>query len=344
MCMDSPLTRPPDSPPEALWPAPSRRGPGQWLKAAVTIGLYALVLLWSDVDATLAELRSARIGYVALGVLLYGAGQAMSAWRWWLLLAPVRLAVRYTRLLGFYFVGMFFNLFLPTIVGGDAVKAVLLTRDTGAMAKATISVFMERNLGLAALLSIATLAAWQTPDVDLGGRSLLLLTLVLLAGFVIVNVALFSPHAYHLVDRIIARSPLAGMRARAGSLYEAIKPYRSAWRTMATAFALSLAFQVIVIGVVFLNALALDQAFPFSAVAVFVPLISLAGMLPVSVNGLGVREALYLLLFGRIGASPEVSVSLALLYLAVIFVASLPGGIVYALQPTPPRLADTGSP
>jgi uncharacterized membrane protein YbhN (UPF0104 family) len=67
-------------------------------------------------------------------------------------------------------------------------------------------------------------------------------------------------------------------------------------------------------------------------------------MLPVSVNGLGVREALYLLLFGRIGASPEVAVSLALLYLAVIFVASLPGGLVYALQRTPPRLADTGSP
>ena len=55
---------------------------------------------------------------------------------------------------------MFFNLFLPTIVGGDAVKAVLLARETGAPARATMSVFMERNTGLCALLLIALVAAY----------------------------------------------------------------------------------------------------------------------------------------------------------------------------------------
>jgi uncharacterized protein (TIRG00374 family) len=338
--MDSPISPSPDSAPAGSW---STRGHG-WLKLAVTIGLYLLVFWWSDLGATLAQLRTAHLGYVMLGVLLYGGGQALSAWRWWLLLAPVGLAVAYARLVGFYFIGMFFNLFLPTIVGGDAVKALLLTRETGAPARATISVFMERNLGLGALLLIATVAAWQTPDVALGGRSLLTVTVALSAGFVAINAVLLSPHAYRLVDRLVTRGPLARLRGRAASLYDAIRPYRSAWRTVAATFGLSLAFQGIVIAVVFLNALALDQVFPLSAVAVFVPLISLAGMLPVSVNGLGVREALYLLLFGRIGASPEVAVSLALLYLAVIFVASLPGGLVYALQRTPPRLADTGSP
>jgi hypothetical protein len=91
-----------------------------------------------------------------------------------------------------------------------------------------------------------------------------------------------------------------------------------------------------------LNARALSLAVPLSAVAVFVPLVSLAGMVPVSVNGLGVREALYILLFGQIGVSPESSVSLALVYLAVTVVASLPGGLVYALQPQSVRLAATG--
>jgi hypothetical protein len=69
---------------------------------------------------------------------------------------------------------------------------------------------------------------------------------------------------------------------------------------------LSLAFQLLVIAVVFLNARALNLVVPISAVAVFVPLISLAGMVPVSVNGLGVREALYILLFGQIGVTAEV--------------------------------------
>ena len=65
-----------------------------------------------------------------------------------MLLEPVALSVPYRRMVSFYFIGMFFNLFLPTIVGGDAVKAVLLARETGAPARATMSVFMERNLGL----------------------------------------------------------------------------------------------------------------------------------------------------------------------------------------------------
>jgi hypothetical protein len=58
-------------------------------------------------------------------------------------------------------------------------------------------------------------------------------------------------------------------------------------------------------------------------------------MLPLTVNGLGVREALYILFFGRLGVPTELSVSLALLFLAVTFVASLPGGLVYALQRSP---------
>ena len=70
----------------------------------------------------------------------------MSSWKWQILLQPVRLDVPFLKVLAFYFTGMFFNLFLPTVVGGDAVKAVLLARETGSAARATTSVFMERNL------------------------------------------------------------------------------------------------------------------------------------------------------------------------------------------------------
>jgi hypothetical protein len=195
-----------------------------------------------------------------------------------------------------------------------------------------MSVFMERNLGLLALLTIATVAAASAPPVTIFGVSILGLTLLLFAGFAVVNVALLNKGAYQLADRLIAATPLARLRPRAASLYHAIAPYAVARREIAFALFLSFAFQGIVIGVVFLNTRALHHEFPLSVVAVFVPLISLGGMLPVSVNGLGVREALYVLLFGRLGASSELAIALALLYLAVTFVASLPGGVLYALQ------------
>ncbi len=323
----------------------NRRVLSTLIKVAVTAALYVAVFYTIDVGKIWARLQTARLEWVALGALVYAGGQWLSAWRWWLLLRPVRLDVPYLRMVAFYFIGMFFNIFLPTIVGGDAVKAILLARETGAPARSTMSVFMERNVGLLALLTIATAAAFVAPPVDVRGFNLLQLTLIVFAAFVVANVVLANRPAYRLVDYLVALTPLARIRSRAASLYEALVPYRDArWRGLiAAATAQSFLFQAVVILVVFLNANALGLSVPLASLAVFVPLISLAGMLPVSVNGLGLREALYLLLFGRIGVPADAAVSMALLYFAVTLAASLPGGIVYALQRGPRSLSEKTS-
>lgn len=310
----------------------------RWLKPAVTVTLYALVFYWTDAGTVFGALRHTRLEFALLAILLYMGGQALSALRWQLLLPPIGLRSSYPRMLGFYFTGMFFNLFLPTIVGGDAVKAVLLSRETGAPARATISVFMERNVGLASLLAVAVTAAYVAPPVELFGLSLLALSWLLALGYIVANAVLLSPYAYHLADRVIAASPLARLRARAASLYDAIEPYKRAHGAIAAALVLSFVHQGVVITVVFLCARALAIDVPLAPFAVFVPIVSLAGMIPVSVNGLGVREALYVLLFGRVGVPSETAVSLALLYLGVTLLASLPGGVAYLMQPTPARL------
>jgi glycosyltransferase 2 family protein len=332
-----------DRPPAAEaspWQGQRRKGGlGRWLKPVVTIALYVLVFYWTDASAILSRLGTAHPGLLLGGVALYALGQAISAFKWWLLLKPVRLKTSYPRLLGYYFCGMFFNLFLPTIVGGDAVKALLLARETGAPARSTMSVFMERDTGLGALLILALVAAYLAPPVAIGGVSLIVLTWLLALGYAGANIVLSSPVAYRLADRLIAATPLARMRPRTAALYEAITPYKSAPGTLMLSVVLSLFFQILVVAVVFLNARALSLAIPLSAVTVFVPLISLAGMVPVSVNGLGVREALYILLFGQVGVGAELAVSLALLYLAVTLLASLPGGLVYALQKSPAPLS-----
>ena len=320
-------------------PAERRGGAlGRWLKPVISLALYAVVFTWTDASAVLAGLRGARLDFVAGAVLLYAGGQVLSAWRWHLLLRPVALRTPFPRLTGFYFTGMFFNLFLPTIVGGDAVKAILLARETGAPARSTVSVFMERNVGLVALLTIAVVASWLAPPVTLLEVPLPALTAALATAYIVVNVALLSPAGHRTAERMIRRTPLAKLAPRADSIYAALAPYRRPSATLGGAIVLSFAFQLVVIGVVFLTALALTLDVPLTAVAVFVPLVSLAGMIPVSVNGLGVREALYVLLFGRLGIPAEASVSLALLYLGVTIAASLPGGIAYALQKTPARL------
>jgi hypothetical protein len=324
--------------PDSIGPAQRAGIVSTLVKVAITAALYALVAYWVDVGLLWARLRTVQIGWVALGVVVYIAGQWLSACKWWLLLRPVKLGVPYLRVVGFYFVGMFFNIFLPTIVGGDAVKTIVLARDTGALARSTMSVFMERNVGLFALLTIATVAAAFAPPVTVMRLSLLSLSLLLFAAFTVANLVIANRHAYRLIDYLIAMTPLARIRSRATSLYDAVVPYRGATGVIAASVGISFVFQAIVILVVFLNAKALDHDVPVSALAVFVPLISLAGMLPLSVNGQGIREVLYLLLFGQIGVPADVAVSMALLYTVVTFAASLPGGIVSVLQRRQDRL------
>lgn len=319
---------------------PRARLAGTALKVAVTVLLYVAVFYKVDAGPLIDRLRGAHLGWVALGTAAYIVGQWSSAWRWWILLGPVDLVVPYLRMVAFYFIGMFFNIFLPTIVGGDAVKALLLARHTGEPARSIMSVFMERNVGLFALFGIASIAVWFAPPVELVGLPIGLFVLALVTAFLAANVVIATPRAYRLIDYLIVLTPLVRLRSRAQSLYEAIVPYRTAWRSMAAALALSFLFQAVVILVVFLNAKALAVDVPLAALAVFVPLISLAGMLPISVNGLGVREGLYLLLLGRVGVPADVAVSMALLYFVVTVTASLPGGVVYALQHPPVRARD----
>ena len=305
----------------------------------MTLALYGAIFYKIDIHAVWARLRTAEMGWVALAVAAYIAGQWLSAYKWWLLLRPVKLVVPYLRMVGFYFIGMFFNIFLPTIVGGDAVKAIVLARETGALARSTMSVFMERNVVLFALLTIAAIAAAIAPPVTLMRLSLLSLTLLLFAAFVLANLVITNRHAYRLVDYLVAMTPLARIRARASSLYDAVVPYRGAAGVISASIGISFVFQATVILVVFLNAKALAHDVPVSALAVFVPLISLAGMLPFSVNGLGIRDVLYVLLLGQIGIPADVAVSMAFLYVVVTLAASLPGGIVTLLQRRPDRLA-----
>ena len=249
----------------------------------------------------------------------------------------------YRRIVSFYFIGMFFNLFLPTIIGGDAVKALLLARETGQPARATISVFMERNLGLLALLLIASVAAWWAPPVTLFHLPLTALAWLLSLAFVAANVVLMRPAIYEAVDRIIVSTPLRRLQGRAGSIYAAIMPYWAAHRVLINAFALSLAFQAMVIGVVFLNARALRYDLPSSPSRCWCRSSHSAACFQ-SVSTVSAVSVCISFFSAGFGVSTELAVSLALLYLAVTFVASLPGGLMYALQPAPERILAAAPP
>jgi uncharacterized protein (TIRG00374 family) len=96
-------------------------------------------------------------------------------------------------------------------------------------------------------------------------------------------------------------------------------------RTIAKAFLLSLAVQMLSILMISLIARGMGQRPSFAALFVFVPLIITVTMVPISISGLGVRESAFILLFGLVGISPEASASISFLWFLSIAAASLLG-------------------
>jgi len=120
------------------------------LVSGLLLGWLAWRTDWSQVGDAFANLRP---DYWLAALGLYLATQLASSLRWQLLARPLGFELPVWRYAGFYFVGMFFNLFLPTSVGGDVLRAWYLDGGSGRRLKAFLSVFVDRLSGLLVLLT-----------------------------------------------------------------------------------------------------------------------------------------------------------------------------------------------
>lgn len=298
-------------------------------------GALSLLLLWvlfrrADVGEMIRTLAGIRLEFFLLALALYIGGQLLSALRWKVLTVPLGLSIPYGRLAALYFLGMFFNFFLPTVIGGDAVKAYYLARQTRDSVRALASVFMDRNTGLCALLLIALVAA-IAGRVAFSDRALA----VPLAGafllYLGVNLLLFIEAPYRALVRCFTALRLPSGAALADRAHAALRTYRSSPASVGKALVLSLAFHLLLIGLNYANARALGLRLDLLPFCVFIPIISLLSMFPITMYGLGVREYAFVALFSTLGLAREASLLLALLWFVVTLLASLPGAVLYVL-------------
>lgn len=261
-----------------------------------------------------------------LACLVFVAAQLASSLRWWYLATPVGFDVPLGRTAAIYWVGMFFNLVLPTSVGGDVVRAWYLTRQSpqynSRWAEAFLCVFADRASGLAVLILVACVAALFTPLPPW----LAWICLALFAGLV---VGLCCLPLLHLFTRL----PLVG--GLAGKANELLAAYGKEPVTQGLALLLSVVVQGAGVVQLWLIGLALGLDVPFTHYAVVVPLVSLFMLLPISVGGHGLREAAMVLLMVPAGVPEGQAVTLALLWLASCALVASTGGLIYLVGPFP---------
>ena len=295
------------------------------LKIAVSLGLIAFILTRVGLAETWNALRGAHWGIMAVALALFVLTLPLRALRWQALLDGLGVHVSISRLTVLYFAGTFFNILLPTGVGGDVVRAVELTQDSRHGAEAIGTVFVDRLTGLVVLFVIA-LAALPFSYRLVGTEVVVAIVVMALAGLVGGWLLLQGD----LLGRIGRRLSFLPAQDKLEKLYRAVGGCGR--RALAWALAVSVLFNLVNILVNYLIALALGVHLSPWYFFAFVPIISFSLTLPVSLGGLGVREGTYVLLFGQAGVAPEQALALSLAYYAITVVTGLLGGLVYAIE------------
>ncbi len=287
-----------------------------WIKLVLSLALLALlgwILDWSAIGAQLGRVNP---WYVAGACLLLLAGQVLSAVRWAWIARGLGLEVHTHRKIQLYFLGMFLSLFLPSIIGGDIVRGYLLARDRNdAGWPAAASVVLERLNGVFGLLLIVSITICLV-EVDAGWR----LAWLALAGLAWLGM-LLHPWWWPIFCRLPTPERFSGWKR----LPLDGEVFRRAWLLALPA---SVLFQLMVVQAHVWLGQAAGLQLDWSAYAVLVCLVALASALPLSLNGLGVREAGYVGLAAYFGGQPEAAASMAILWLFVLIVVALPGGMV----------------
>lgn len=272
----------------------------------------------------------------ALGLLALGV--AITATRWWRLLAAVSVHTTWYASLRLTSLGQFFSIVLPGLTGGDLVKAVLAARENPRQrAHAVVSVLVDRLMG------IGTLVLMGAAVVVLAGeefRELRLPVLLVLAAGLGGALVYTSARLRRLVrfDALVARLPMAGAFK---SLDDAVLLYSQRKRALFLAFLLSLANHGTVIAAV----LVLSRAFgdrelgPLDMTAV-VSVCNTASAVPIAPGGWGVGEMIYGYLYEMLGSSASLGVAVSVSYRLCMMVIGLAGGIFLLLPGARAELQD----
>jgi uncharacterized protein (TIRG00374 family) len=309
----------------------------QLLKVTVSAGLIAILLYRISPGRLIDDLGKMDPRWISVAVAIFLASSLLGAIQWHVLLSAGGVRMSVSRTVGLYFMGLFFNNLLPTNVGGDAYKIYDVVRTGHDPHKVFAITLLDRVIGITGLCILA-LTASLILFFSGGGADIGLYALVF-AGCIAPVVALtLSRRISAPVRKTLSRIRLWGIGERLELVFSHLGSFRSLPALLGKVTALTLTIQALRITTHLAVAMALGiRPGPGDTLHffVFVPLLGLIMMLPISINGLGLREGAGILLFTRIGMREEEAFLMEFItYVVMVSVSLIGGGLFLKRQIT----------
>lgn len=304
------------------------------LKILVSGALIVWIVRRADLASVWAALSQASSEWIGLALALQFLGAGIIAVRWRGLLSAKGVDPGFAYLFRSMLAAAFFRQFLPSIIGGDAIRGYDAWRAGATPGLSAISLLIDRLLGLTALALFVLIAIGLSDElsnrvpqaglwVSAGMAGLLAVLVIMLRG---------RSETPKRLDQPSVRPPSI-LRGKLTAINDAMSAYRGEHRIISRAFALSVLLQINVVTSYWALGKSLGLGLNYPDFYVFVPLAVFVMMAPITINGVGLREAAFIFLLSAWSIPEPAALAFAWLEYASFLAFGLIGGVVYSLRP-----------
>lgn len=306
------------------------------LKIALSFALFGFVVAKVSPTGLWQTLRPADPGLLALAAGLFLFSNLVGSWLWARLLRAQGVPIPYAKAASYYFVGLFFNNFLPSNIGGDIARISDARKHADHVSPVFSATLMDRLIGVLAIGFVAVLASVAVLD-RVRLYAIYTTTLIVFLLALGLFLAIFHRGVLEAVERPFRWAGARNVERAIARLLDDLHGYRSQGRTLAVVFVASAMVQVSRILVHYVVGLSLGVRVAASYYFLFVPVLAALISLPISLNGIGVREGAAVVLFQMAGMTRQQSFAIPFLTYLLSVLISLLGGLIFVSRP--PRRA-----
>jgi uncharacterized protein (TIRG00374 family) len=305
----------------------------RWLLRLFGLALFIFVLTRVDLAATWMALSKGRWGFFFLAVLFFVVNIGVKTGRWRVLLSGQGIDLPFAGLFAAYLGSSYIGLVTPGRVG-EFVKAFYVKNAGHSLNHSLVSALVDRALDLVVLLVWGYLGVYLYARTF--GRAILFLNLLAMGSAIVLGVLWWRVGwrrrlVAAMFDYLLPERFRASARLEVDEFVRECR--RLSGRTLLAALSLSVGSWLVYFGIVYLLALTLDIRIDFFLLSLFFAITSLLTLLPVSVSGIGTRDAALVYLFGTVGLAAEEALAISLLVLALMAACGLVGLLAWLRWP-----------
>ncbi|NLB55287.1 MAG: flippase-like domain-containing protein [Lentisphaerae bacterium] len=302
-------------------------------KILITVLFLFIVYRKISFEELATTMRNANLLPLLPFFLFLFLNSLLSSLKWRLLLGADKIKVSFPRLLKSYLVGTFFNLFLPSSIGGDAYRIYSIGRHTEKMSQSFASVFIDRLSGFLALGIIGLIAS----IIELSrsdGLKLILVPAALLIALATAVVIAFNPPFARSIFNTFRLNKIVRLNSLFEKSLNSFTVYRNKPKMLVKIMILSFVFQMIAACSIFILSKSIQLEIPLAMFFIYVPIITVLEAIPLTIFGLGFRDAGYSMFFKHVGIAEfeKTAAAMCLLYVASTLLYSMIGGVIFLLE------------